>query len=253
MRHRKAGYKLGRTRTHREATLRNMARGLFEHGQITTTVPKAKALQPYVEKIITLAKRGDLHARRQVIAKLGGDKHAFTWLGLPPDPTESERKGYQAQRERAEQFFDSVPDEDAVERNRYGEVKKAPKIVRHIFEQVAPKFADREGGYTRIVRLGVTRVGDGGEICVIQFVGDEEGPEIGGRPSTRRRIADKRTAYAARARKAFAGGQAAEEEGSATAVAEPEPEADAPQETPEAEAAPEPEAGSDEGEPKKEG
>ena len=64
MRHRKAGYKLNRTSSHRQAMLRNMAASLFEHGQITTTVPKAKALQPFVEKIVTTAKRGDLAARR---------------------------------------------------------------------------------------------------------------------------------------------------------------------------------------------
>jgi len=257
MRHRKAGYKLGRTRTHREATLRNMARGLFEHGQITTTVPKAKALQPFVERIITLAKRGDLHARRQVIGKLGGDKHAYTWMALPPDPTESERKGYNAARERAEAFFDNVPDGDDVQRNRYGEVKRAPKIVRHIFEQVAPKFADRTGGYTRIVRLGVSRVGDGGELCVIQLVGDEEGPEIGGRPSTRRRIADRRTAFAAEARKGFAAGGEQQGGGVATeqapaegaeAPADEAPDVDG-EETPAAEASDEP--STDEGEEKK--
>src|SRR5207248_906194 len=82
MRHRRGGYRLGRTTAHRASTLRNIAAALFEHGQITTTIPKAKAVQPMVEKIITLAKRGDLHARRLVIAKLGGDRRAFDWLYL---------------------------------------------------------------------------------------------------------------------------------------------------------------------------
>ncbi|MCA9283524.1 MAG: L17 family ribosomal protein, partial [Phycisphaerales bacterium] len=96
--------------------------------------------------------------------------------------------------------FDLPPAEE-VERNRYGELRKAPRLVRHIFENVAPRFDDREGGYTRIVKLGYHRLGDGGELCVIQFCGAEEGPEIGGRPSGRRRQADKRTAYAAKLRK----------------------------------------------------
>lgn len=202
MRHRKAGYKLGRTSSHREAMLRNLAAGLFEHGQITTTVPKAKALRPFVEKIITLAKRGDIHSRRLVAAKLGGDRRAFDWLYLPKGATEDERAAVNRVRNRAAAFFD-LPDSDQVERNRYGELRKAPRLVKHVFENVAPRFADRPGGYTRIVKLGRRRIGDGGELCIIQFVGTEEGPEIGGNLSTRRRTADKRTAYAAELRKNF--------------------------------------------------
>ncbi|TVQ60556.1 MAG: 50S ribosomal protein L17 [Phycisphaerales bacterium] len=187
MRHRKAGYKLGRTTAHRRSTLRNLAAGLFEHGQITTTIPRAKAMQPYVEKIITLAKRGDIHSRRLVAARL---------------------------RDRV-----MADDEDKVERNRYGELKRGPKLVKHIFEEVAPRFQDRAGGYTRIVKLGVKRLGDKGELCVIQFVGDEDGPEIGGRPSTRRRTADRRTAYYAKVRKA---GESKAKPKAEAAPAEPE-------------------------------
>ncbi len=203
MRHRKAGYKLNRTSAHRQAMLRNMAASLFEHGQITTTVPKAKALQPFVEKIVTKAKRGDLHARRQVIAMLGRDRLAFAWSHVPKNATEEEREKIESQREFTQGFFD-IPEADQVERNRYGELRKAPRLVRHIFENVAPRFEDRAGGYTRIVKLGRHRLGDAAELCVIQFVGNEEGPEIGGNISTRRRIADKRTAYAAEVRKKFA-------------------------------------------------
>ncbi|MCB9837926.1 MAG: 50S ribosomal protein L17 [Phycisphaeraceae bacterium] len=186
MRHRRAGHKLGRTSTHRTATLRNLAAGLIEHGQITTTVHKAKAVQPFVEKLITLAKRGDLHSRRLVIARL---------------------------RDRV-----MTGDESAVERNRYGELRKGPKLIKHLFEEVAPRFADRPGGYTRIVKLGKKRIGDKAELCVLQLCGDEDGPEIGGRLSHRRRIADKRTAYAAKLRKGFAAPAKKE------AKAEPAPE-----------------------------
>jgi large subunit ribosomal protein L17 len=200
MRHRKAGYKLGRTTAHRTAMLRNMAASLFEHGQITTTLPKAKALQPFVEKIVTKAKKGDLHSRRQVVAMLGGDRNAFAWSHIPKNATEDEKNAVGELRERAEGFF-TIPAADQVERNRYGELRKAPKLVRHIFENVGPRFADRAGGYTRIVKLGVHRLGDAGEIVVIQFVGNEDGPEIGGRPSGRRRQADRRTAFAAKLRK----------------------------------------------------
>lgn len=197
MRHRKAGYKLGRTTAHRQAMLRNMAASLFEHGQITTTIPKAKALQPFVEKIVTKAKKGDLHNRRQVAAMLGRDRNAFAWSHIPKNATENERQAIEDRRERASAFFD-IPEASEVERNRYGELRKAPKIVRHIFENVAPRFSDRTGGYTRIVKLGRRRLGDAGELCVIQFCGAEEGPEISGRQSGRRKQADRRTAFAAK-------------------------------------------------------
>lgn len=214
MRHRKAGFKLNRTSAHRQAMLRNMAASLFEHGQVVTTLPKAKALQPMVEKIITKAKRGDLHARRQVISTLGADRRAFAWMYLPKNPTDAEREQVTKLRERAEGFFD-LPDTGEVERNRYGELRKSPKLVKHIFENVAPRFADRAGGYTRIVKLGYRRLGDATPLCVIQFVGNEEGPEIGGKPSGRRRQADKRTAFAAKARKAAATASGAGDEAAA--------------------------------------
>lgn len=193
MRHRRGGYKLGRTDAHRRATLRNLAAGVFEHGQITTTVPRAKAVKPLVEKIITLAKRGDIHARRLVAAKLGRDRTAFEWLYLPKNSSDDERAIVDRQADFAKQFF-NIPAGDQVERNRYGELRKAPKIVKHIFDNVAPRYQDRTGGYTRIVRLGKRRIGDGGELCVLQLVGNEEGPEIGGNPSQRRKTADKRVA-----------------------------------------------------------
>jgi len=222
MRHRKAGYKLGRTTAHREAMLRNLAASLFEHGQVTTTIPKAKAVRPLVEKIVTKAKKGDLHSRRRVISMLGGDRRAFAWAHVPKGATEEQRESIEEQRDFTEGFFD-IPDESEIERNRYGEIRKAPKLVRHIFENVAPRFEDRAGGYTRIVRLGRHRLGDAAELCVIQFVGNEEGPEIGGAPSTRRRKADRRTALAAKLRKESAKPETPEDgatDASATAVAE---------------------------------
>lgn len=203
MRHRKSGYKLNRTTAHRQAMLRNMAASLFEHGQITTTLPKAKALQPFVEKIITRAKTNTLHSRRLVESMLGGDRNAFAWSYIPKDATDAEKEAIEEKRDFVEGFFD-IPPVEAVERNRYGELRKAPKLIRHIFENVAPRFEDRNGGYTRIVKLGRHRVGDAAELVLIQFVGNEEGPEIGGKPSTRRRQADRRTAYAAKVRKAAA-------------------------------------------------
>lgn len=206
MRHRRGGYRLGRTTAHRLSTVRNLALGLFQHGQIVTTIPKAKCLQPFVEKIVTDAKEGSLSARRRVISKLGGDKLAFDWMYLPKGASDQEKQAVGDLKDRAGRFF-KLP-EGVVERNRYGELRKSPKIVKHIFENVGPRFRDRAGGYTRIVKLARHRIGDGAELCVIQFVGAEDGPEVGGRPSTRRRKADRRTAFAAKLRKE--GGKPAE-------------------------------------------
>lgn len=167
MRHRMYGRKLSVNTAHRRAMFRNLAAGLFEHGQITTTLPKAKAVQPFVEKIITLAKRGDLHARRRTVQLL---------------------------RDRI-----MCDDESKIERDRYGEVSKGPKLVRHIFENVGPRFADRNGGYTRIVKLAKNRIGDGSQLVVLQMVGDEQGPEIGGRRSSRRVAKQRRRDFAAKA------------------------------------------------------
>jgi len=178
MRHRIAGYKLGRDTEHRRAMWRNMAASLFSHGQITTTVPKAKSVQPFVEKMITLAKKGDLASRRRVIAQL---------------------------RDRIIVLND---EDDGVDRNRYGEVRGGPRLVKKLFDEVAPRYKDRAGGYTRIVRLGRHRIGDGAELCVLQLISeDDTGPNISGSYSRRREKANRRMAFAAERRKA-AGGQA---------------------------------------------
>lgn len=116
MRHRKKGRKLSRTASHRKATLRNMAANLFRHGRIRTTTAKAKELRPFAERLITLAKRGDLHARRLAIRKLGDRQ-----------------------------------------------------VVGSLFEEVGPRFEDRPGGYTRILKLG-TRKGDAAEMALIELV-----------------------------------------------------------------------------------
>ena len=193
MRHRVYGRKLGRKTNHRKAMFRNMAVALFTHGQITTTVPKAKALRPFVEKLITMAKKGDLHNRRRAISALGGDKNMMV-----------DEEG------------------DGIERNRFGELKKAPKIVKHLFEEIAPRYEDRQGGYTRIIRLGTNRLGDGTDLCVIQLVGqeDDDAPQLAGN-RTRRAKNNKRMEFAAKLAK---GGE------SATAVAEPEVEEEPPAE-----------------------
>lgn len=171
MRHRVGGFKLGRDTEHRKAMWRNMAIALFTHGQITTTVPKAKSLKPFVEKLISLAKKGDLASRRRVIQKIG-------------NPIMIK--------------FDEDPD---VQRNKYGELVNGPKLVKRLFDEIGPRYSDRAGGYTRIVRLGKHRIGDASDLCVIQLVGEESGPQVSGQYSRRRDKANKRMEFAAKLRK----------------------------------------------------
>jgi large subunit ribosomal protein L17 len=221
MRHRIHGKQLCRDSEHRRAMLRNLAAGLFEHGEIETTMPKAKAVQPFAEKIITIAKKGTFSARRQIESRIN-DRKIHSWVADPDVPDHKKDNPY----------FD-LPGSSDIEFNRYGEVRKAPRLVQHILANIAPMFEDRDGGYTRIVKTGRHRLGDGSDIVLLQLVGREEGPEIGGGTSRRREQADNRTAFAARLRK----GETKEEvkdkappEGTATATATATagPEAEAP-------------------------
>ncbi len=116
MRHRKMGRKLGRTSGHRKALFSNQATALFEHEQIRTTLPKCKELRRVAEKLITLAKRGDLHARRQV-AKVIHDH----------------------------------------------------EVLQKLFDDLGPRYQDRNGGYTRIIR-GELRRSDAAQMAYIQLV-----------------------------------------------------------------------------------
>ena len=132
MRHGIHGRKLNRTSSHRKALFANMATALIKHEQITTTLPKAKELRPFVEKLVTLGKRGGLHARRQALAVL---------------------------RDRT--------------------------ITEKLFSTLGPRYADRKGGYIRVLRAGF-RYGDSAPMAVIEFVdrdpdakGQDSGPVQG--------------------------------------------------------------------------
>jgi len=120
MRHKVAGYKLGRTTSHRRSLLRNMVTSLIVEERIETTVPKAKALRPTVEKMITLGKRGDLAARRQAAAYVMTDE-----------------------------------------------------ALKKLFDTLGPRFGDRKGGYTCIVRTGWQK-GDGADKAFIELLGSEQ-------------------------------------------------------------------------------
>lgn len=123
MRHNKSGRRLGRNSSHRTAMLRNMVTSLIEHEKITTTDSRAKELRKIADRMITLGKRGDLHARRQVLT-----------------------------------------------------VIRDSKVVAKLFDQVAPRFRDRPGGYTRILKLGA-RLGDNAPQSIIELVEEEFTPK----------------------------------------------------------------------------
>jgi large subunit ribosomal protein L17 len=116
MRHAKSGKKLGRDASHRRALYANLAGSLITHGRIETTEAKAKAVKPYAEKLITLGRRGDLHARRLAMAEL-----------------------------------------------------RSNDVVHKLFSEVAPRFTERPGGYTRIVKLG-PRQGDAASMALLELV-----------------------------------------------------------------------------------
>jgi large subunit ribosomal protein L17 len=117
MRHNKQRHKLSRDSAHRKSLLMNLSKELIDHERIETTTAKAKAVKPEVERLITLAKRGDLHARRQALSALGQDKF----------------------------------------------------MVYKLFEEIAPRYAERPGGYTRILKLG-PRPSDATEMALLELV-----------------------------------------------------------------------------------
>lgn len=135
MRHRVAGRRLGRDSEHRLAMRRNMVASLFEHETISTTIEKAKEVKPFAEKLITLSKKGTLAARRQAIAMLGNR--------------------------------DIVSHED-------GKATRQGTIIGKLFSELGPRYLDRPGGYTRIIRLALRRLGDNGQLVLLQLVGEQE-------------------------------------------------------------------------------
>jgi large subunit ribosomal protein L17 len=136
MRHLKAGRKLGRNASHRLALMRNLSRALVEHERIITTVEKAKELRPFIEKLVTLAKKGTLHARRLVLARLGPQSkvHFLDDKGEPTDDS----------------------------------------ALKKLFKEIGPRFATRPGGYTRIIKRHERRLGDAGRTAFIEFLKEGE-------------------------------------------------------------------------------
>ena len=143
MRHRIAGKKLSRDSEHRRALKRNLAAALFIHGRIKTTKPRAVFVRGFVERLITLAKKGDLNARRRVIALLQ-DRYIVD------------------------------EEETDVKRSKSLKIVKGPRLIRKLFDEIAPKYADRPGGYTRIIRLSDRRLGDNGKLVYLELIDPED-------------------------------------------------------------------------------
>ncbi|HEY3242643.1 MAG TPA: 50S ribosomal protein L17 [Phycisphaerae bacterium] len=212
MRHRVDHRGLGRTTDHRRALLRNLAQSLIEHGEVRTTLPKAKELQRHVERLVTLAKRaqgGDLVARRQIHKHLS-DRAIIPKENLSDYEAMSDAKRRTVLRTRSGR------------RHRTGQPRghltfTADSVMHRLIETVAPKYVDRPGGYTRLVRLPTWRIGDAGEIAVVQFVGDETAPGNLVKPlkSARQRRSESRYALAVKLSKGAGrrGGKPAAREG----------------------------------------
>jgi large subunit ribosomal protein L17 len=140
MRHLKAGKKLGRNASHRLALYRNLALALFRHERIITTLPKAKAVRPFVEKLITLARKGTLHARRLAISRMGPMSDAQV------KPAEGRK------------------DEEVDTRT----------IIQKLFSDIGPRFKDRPGGYTRVLKRHERRLGDAGATAYLELLKEGE-------------------------------------------------------------------------------
>jgi len=148
MRHLKAGRKLNRNSEHRRALMRNLSRSLIMHEQIVTTVAKAKALRPFVEKLITLAKKAAastdkiqaLHYRRLAIRILGPTHDAGMYT------------------KENEPILDRAAD----------------TFIKKLFNDIGPRYVDRPGGYTRILKRSTRRLGDAGETALIALLGKGE-------------------------------------------------------------------------------
>lgn len=126
---------------------------------------------------------------------MGYDRMGFEWLYLPKNATEAEKEAVNTRRDRSTKYFD-VPREQRGSSAPLRRAAPVPKLVKHIFgDHVAPASRTARVGIPAWSKLGKHRIGDGGELVVLQFVGGEEGPEIGGRRSGRRATADRRTAY----------------------------------------------------------
>ena len=152
MRHRVAGRQLSRTKEHRLAMRRNLVASLFQHETISTTMEKAKEVKPFAEKLITLAKKGTLPARRRAISLLGN--------------------------------------RDIIDYEHGNPVRKGT-VVGKLFSELGPRYLDRTGGYTRIIRLSLRRLGDNGQLVLLQLIGADESVTKKSKKRSRKKTKEK--------------------------------------------------------------
>src|SRR5687768_10531849 len=153
MRHRVRGRQLSRDTEHRKSLRKSLVQSLFEHGKIRTTMPKAKEVKAFAEKLITLARTNSVNNRRRVVAMLGDRR---------------------------------LVDED--------QEFTGQRVVQKLFDDIGPNFVDRPGGYTRIIRLSEWRIGDGGDLVLLQLLTEKATPTGTARRSAgyRRRRSERR-------------------------------------------------------------
>src|SRR5918992_941689 len=168
MRHMVRGRQLSRDTEHRKSLRRSLVQSLFEHGKIRTTLPKAKEVKAFAEKLITLARTPSINSRRRVTSMLNDRR--------------------------------LVDEEQEFILNEKG---KAKTVVQKLFDDIAPNFADRPGGYTRIIKLSDYRIGDGGSLVLLQLLTERSTPTGTARRSAglRRRRNERKHQFATRVMK----------------------------------------------------
>lgn len=184
MRHTKRGRKLNRTSAHRRAMRRNLIQSLIEHGEVRTTLAKAKDVRPYAEKLVTLAIDGGLAARQRAISLLN-DRAIIAKDHRSDYDSLSDAKRRQVIAARSGRRHRSSTTKPGVKFT-------AESVIHKLFADIGPKMKRRteqrgSGGYVRIIKLAERRLGDGTPTAIVQFVGDEDKPRPKGSEKTERK------------------------------------------------------------------
>ncbi|RMF85743.1 MAG: 50S ribosomal protein L17 [Planctomycetota bacterium] len=236
MRHAVRGRKLNRSPAHRLALKRNLAQSLIEHGEIRTTLQKAREVRPFVEKLFTLAIDGSLAARQRATALLN-DRAIIRKENREDYDRMTDAKRAQVLRSRSGRRYRAVT-------TRPGVPFTAESVIHRLFSEIGPALRKRNeargssGGYTRIIKLADRRLGDGGLTAILQIVSEDDAPRAKGSDKTERKrrarvryafyagkAAPQRRKRKASARDAASDDAPASQEASSTATAEAEPPA----------------------------
>jgi len=185
VRHRVRGRKLNRTAAHREALRRNLVQSLIEHGEVRTTVPKAKEVRSFADKLVTLALDGRLAARQRAIALLN-DRAIIPKEHREEYDKLSDAKRAKVLRSRSGRRYRAST-------TRPGVKFTAESVIHRLFADIGPRMKKRNearncaGGYTRIIKLAERRLGDAGPLAILQWVGVDDKPRPKGSDKTERK------------------------------------------------------------------